>query len=590
MKNQVALLPLVLCALAIMGMFSRVQADAQLTSWFTTNSGKYARVYLTTAEADAQTSFTTWSNSSISQSLPAYAGVQEVDYSTNWVYVRCSGLGFHFMGPWYLDSQKTQIFPNLPLNTKTFYRIPRTPTNQVATNVNGGGPIGRFVDGVAMYNSWDAYTWNVTSNADVQNFTGYWNRDAYVNEGPSFDPSNAHQDQSGTYHYHVNPPGIRYLLGDSVSYNPATNGYYENPTNLHHSPILAWVADGHPLYGPYGYSSASNASSGIPRMVSGYVLRNGQNGTDNLTSTGRTHMPAWADLFYNLTGSATNQAGPNVSTSYPLGRYMEDNAHLGDVGKTQGVDFDLDQYNGRWCYTPEFPTGTYAYFVSISSNGIPVFPYNIGRAYKGNPVGGSVTALPETVTTNYLGGPNAPLQLNTPARNATNNTVTLTWSSIEGGTYQILSSTNLTNWTAQTTNIASQGIATQTNISSAAPVQFYTTEITALSNYDSVVSPGVGIASVSPTSGSRGTTVTLTINLESSANPPPSSAPINSVTVGTITGTNNVHVSSTEVTSGIYIPTNAATGTVTVTLVFPGPPDDPSNVLTYTLNNGFTIK
>jgi hypothetical protein len=30
------------------------------------------------------------------------------------------------------------------------------------------------------------------------------------------------------------------------------------------------------------------------------------------------------------------------------------------------VDFDLDEYNGRWCVTPEFPNGTYAYFVAIS--------------------------------------------------------------------------------------------------------------------------------------------------------------------------------------------------------------------------------
>ena len=85
---------------------------------------------------------------------------------------------------------------------------------------------------------------------------------------------------------------------------------------------------------------------------------------------------------------------PAVSSSYPLGRYMEDNDYLGDhqflpAKYQQGTDFDLDEYNGRWCVTPEFPNGTYAYFVAISANGTPVFPYNIGRGYYGSPTGGT---------------------------------------------------------------------------------------------------------------------------------------------------------------------------------------------------------
>ena len=76
--------------------------------------------------------------------------------------------------------------------------------------------------------------------------------------------------------------------------------------------------------------------------------------------------------------------GPTVSSSYPFGRYMEDNAYLGDLTNSatgsnyvHGVDFDLNEYNGRFCVTPEFPGGTYAYFVSISSsssNAVPTFP------------------------------------------------------------------------------------------------------------------------------------------------------------------------------------------------------------------------
>src|SRR5262249_8044274 len=155
--------------------------------------------------------------------------------------------------------------------------------------------------------------------------------------------------------------------------------YSENksPTALKHSPILGWVRDGYPIYGPYGYSNPTNPASGIRRMTTGFVLRDGHNGADNLAATGRTTIPAWAVRVYH---TAAPQSGPAVSPRYPLGRYMEDHAYLGDLGKKQGVDFDLDECNGRFCVTPEFPNGTYAYFVCVEADGTPVFPYNIGRA------------------------------------------------------------------------------------------------------------------------------------------------------------------------------------------------------------------
>src|SRR6185503_2954254 len=127
--------------------------------------------------------------------------------------------------------------------------------------------------------------------------------------------------------------------------------------------------------------------------VSGYVIRNGQNGTANLTATGRNTLPAWAGRAYNRsTTLAANEYGPNVSAQYPLGRYLEDNEFLGDLGRMQGQDFDLDEYNGRFCITPEFPGGTYAYFISINANGTVAFPYNVGRRFYGNPSGSAVTA------------------------------------------------------------------------------------------------------------------------------------------------------------------------------------------------------
>ena len=441
--------PLVVLMISLTGFAASVLADDPRTSsWFTADTGKYARIYTNDAALAAGSTVTTWSNGTQTQSLAAYSGVQEISSSSNWVYLRSTGLGVHIMGPWQNGS-----FPNLPINTKTFWRIPHTNTVPASKTLTGNGVIGYFVDGVGMFNSRDAFYWN--GSGDTQG-TGYWNRDAYVNEGPTFDPAYAHQPQDGTYHYHADPIALRYLLGDHVNYDSTAKTYSEstNPVTKH-SPILAWVSDGCPLYGPYGYSNATNPASGVRRMVSGYVPRNGQLGTSNLTANGRTTIPLWAVRLYGNVASNI-LAGPAVSTSYPLGRYLEDNDYLGDLGYQQGVDFDLDVYNGRWCVTPEFPRGVYAYFVAISSNGTPVFPYNIGRAFYGNPTGGSVTSLSETVVTNFEGGPNSTLALSSPA--LTNGTVTLVWSSVDGGTYQVQSKTNLSNgWTTNLTGVASQG-------------------------------------------------------------------------------------------------------------------------------------
>jgi len=103
-------------------------ADPQIDSWFTAYSGKYARIYTNDLSRTNGISLTAWTNGTTIQTLPAYCGVQEVYSSSNWVYIRSTGLGRFVMGPWYLNAQHTQAFPNWPVNQKTMYRIPRSPT------------------------------------------------------------------------------------------------------------------------------------------------------------------------------------------------------------------------------------------------------------------------------------------------------------------------------------------------------------------------------------------------------------------------------------------------------------------------------
>jgi hypothetical protein len=580
----------ILCAVALLGIVTNSEAsDPRVSSWITNYAGRYARIYTTDANKTNGVTVTTWSNGSQTQSLPAYCGIQEIFSSTDWVYIRTTGLGNHIMGPWYDNAARTAVFVNMPTNQKLLFRIPKNPVVP-ATNAIAAGTLGFFADGVRMFDARDAVSYSTGSGRDGdppggQGLTGdgVWNRDAYVNEGITMDPALMHQQNAGTYHGHANPIATRYLLGDHVDFNTTTKMYTESAgTPTKHSPIVGWMHDGFPLYGPYGFSNATNAASGIRRMVSGYVQRNGLNGTINLAVTGRTSLPQWAARAANRSATLeeTNY-GPAVSASFPLGRYTEDNDYSGNLGKVQGVDFDLDEYNGRLCVTPEFPNGTYAYFVTLDSNGAPTYPYNAGRQFYGTPSGGTVQTIAETVTTNFIGGTNLALALQPPVRNG--GTVTLSWSAHEGGTYKVESTANFSGWDQLATNVSPQrNVGAYTN-TAPEPNKFYRVSRTALANFDSAGTTTFSVSSVAPGgSGARGTTVTVTITLPSSPPNPPVTALPTSVTLGTIAGSGFSRPSQSTVTATFTIPANATTGLQNIVVTFsPGP--------VYTLTGAFTI-
>ena len=208
-----------------------LSADPLLDSWLTELSGRYARIYPDNAAMDSQAPVTTWSRGQGTQAQPTYAGVNEIAADPNNVYIRTSNLGFHTMGPWY--GAAGNLFPNYPANTAGLYRFPRVPNPDYGTKTpTGNGAIGYFVDGVAMFDSRDAFSYGTVEGEDGgPNNRGVgdnvWLRDAYVNESVTFDNAFAHQ-AGATHHYHANPPGLRHLLGDSVSYDPSSNVYTEN--------------------------------------------------------------------------------------------------------------------------------------------------------------------------------------------------------------------------------------------------------------------------------------------------------------------------------------------------------------------------
>jgi hypothetical protein len=486
-------------------LFSRspLFADPLLSSWFTEASTKYARIYTSAANRTAGISTTTWTG----QSSPTYAGVHEISYSSAWVYIKNTGLAPYTMGPW--------NNPNLPKNQGTstsVYRFPRSPAIPSSHTLTGQGSIGFLVDGVAIYNTSDGFSYSYSNAKDASPIAGIgpgdgiWNRDALPNEGGSFDYAFNHPQPSGQYHAHANPIGVRYVLGDNINYDSGTKIYSENTsaTNWKHSPIIGWVNDGLPLYGPYGYSNPTDPTSKVRRMVSGYILRDGTRGSANLNSTGRKSLPLWAQQAQNKTTLSSSQWGPNVSTSYELGHYAEDYDYLGDLGYSQGLDFDLNKYNARYCVTPEYPNGTWAYFVSIKADGTPWYPYNVGRWYMATPPastgtpptpGNSTTVTvmnADTPLTQYYKGATSTAETwsSTPV-SVTGNTVTLSWNAVEGGTYQVTSSSDLSSstWTTLSGTVTPSGnvgTKTETVNSATTPRKFYKVTRTGMATYDSV--------------------------------------------------------------------------------------------------------
>jgi uncharacterized protein (TIGR03437 family) len=222
---------------------------------------------------------------------------------------------------------------------------------------------------------------------------GIWVRNAAFGEIETFDLCNGHQPGSGQYHHHVNPVCLRAQLGDNVVTvinSRLGTQYAEKAAPWTHSPILGWAFDGYPVYGPYGYSNPNDAKSAVRRLKSGFQLRN---------ITQRHTLPAWV-LPYHPTAAQTlnaNQYGPDVNAVYPLGRYVEDYDFAAGTG-------DLDQYNGRFSVTPEYPNGTYAYFVTIAEDGSPAFPYIINVQLYGTSNGGNSPNVATDAVDYFSGG------------------------------------------------------------------------------------------------------------------------------------------------------------------------------------------
>lgn len=143
--------------------------------------------------------------------------------------------------------------------------------------------------------------------------TGSWNIEALGQDRFSFgtDENNAHVQPDGAYHYHGMPEAFIAKRGG----NSGT------------MTLIGWAADGFPIYARYGYAIAQDATTELRSMTGSYRFV-----------------------------SSVSASRPSVD-DFPLGTFRQDYEYVEGSG-------DLDECNGRFGVTPEFPEGIYHYYAT----------------------------------------------------------------------------------------------------------------------------------------------------------------------------------------------------------------------------------
>jgi hypothetical protein len=192
-----------------------------------------------------------------------------------------------------------------------------TPTQGTAATTLGGprGAVGYVLNGVKIDPSTAGTCDNSGATCSAAGNVGPWNIEALGQTSFNFgtDSNNAHVQPTGEYHYHGIPEGFVTKQGGSST----------------KVTLIAWAADGYPIYARYGYSTATNASSAIRVIKGSYQLK------------------------------ATPDANRPAVTLYPMGAFNQDYQYVAGSG-------DLDECNGRTGVTPEFPGGIYHYYATDS--------------------------------------------------------------------------------------------------------------------------------------------------------------------------------------------------------------------------------
>ncbi len=206
--------------------------------------------------------------------------------------------------------------------------ITLTPVEtEVATTLGGPlGPQGYVLNGVKIDAGTGGSCTDYGDSCNGGDNTGAWSLEALGYSNFDFfgaDDNNAHVQPDGTYHYHGMPEGFITLQGGNNS----------------KMTLIAWASDGFPIYARYGYSDANDATSALANLTGSYQF---------VTEISDTR--------------------PSVDI-YEMGMFKQDWEYVEGSG-------DLDECNGRFGVTPEFPDGIYHYYATDS------YPY-FQRCVKG---------------------------------------------------------------------------------------------------------------------------------------------------------------------------------------------------------------
>ena len=170
---------------------------------------------------------------------------------------------------------------------------------------------------------------------------GNWNIEALGHDTFNFgdDMNHAHVQPNGEYHYHGMPELLIEFLGDNQGMT-----------------LVGWASDGFPVYARYGYSNTNDSNSTIKSLIPSYRLKLQPDSNRPMVLTSLAGGPG--------------QGNTSPNTPIAMGAFTQDYEYVEGLG-------DLDQCNGRFGVTPEFPSGIYYYVVTDD------FPF-FTRCLKGN--------------------------------------------------------------------------------------------------------------------------------------------------------------------------------------------------------------
>ena len=130
------------------------------------------------------------------------------------------------------------------------------------------------------------------------------------------DANLAHVQPNGAYHYHGIPKGLVEKLGGDRKVV-----------------LVGYASDGFPIYSQYGYTNAKDAKSAVKELKGSYRIREG------------------------------NRPANSPNGKYD-GTFVADWEYVASLG-------DLDECNGRFGATTEFPNGIYHYYLTTNYPFIP---------------------------------------------------------------------------------------------------------------------------------------------------------------------------------------------------------------------------